>query len=225
MTSTTPIDGHDNETAPGEQAFADYLREHPDFFQRHPSLLSQLIIPHPTSGRAISLLERQVIALRDDQHAGQARLRELIGNARENDRLGRRMEELTLYLLTAQPLPERIDELPRRLRKIFDLEYVALRRLGTGDGEATLPEIHDAQCTVRLTEAQKTWLFGDDDGAAVASCALIPLTLGRSPTRYAMLAFGSVERARYHSDSGTHYLKQLQRLLSASIGQLHALNP
>ncbi len=205
-----------------ETAFAEYLREHPDFFQRHPSLLTQLIIPHPDTGRAISLLERQVIALREDQHAGQRKLRELIGNARENDRLGRRMEELMLYLLTPQSLADRLDELPRRLRKIFDLEFVALRHADEPGADVIGADLKDVRCSVRLPEDQRRWLFGDD-APALASCAIIPLGLGRMPSRYALLALGSTERARYHPDAGTHYVKQLQRLLSASLGQLHAL--
>ncbi len=215
----------DNDTgspAVDEQVFADYLEEHPDFFQRHPSLLSQLIIPHPDSGRAISLLERQVIALRDDQRSGQRKLRELISNARENDRLGRRMEELTLYLLTPQTLDERFEELPRRLQKIFDLEYAALKRADAPGAETLGDAIRAAQCTVRLPEPARRWLF-DDDAPAVASCAIMPLTVGRAGATHAVLAFGSAERARYHPDAGTHYVKQLQRLISASLGQLHAL--
>ncbi|MCZ7598146.1 MAG: DUF484 family protein [Gammaproteobacteria bacterium] len=48
-----------DDDADDEKRFAEYLKQHPDFFQRHQSLLTRLIIPHPTSGRTISLLERR----------------------------------------------------------------------------------------------------------------------------------------------------------------------
>ena len=43
---------------------ADYLRAHPEFFESQTELLAELKIPHE-SGKAISLLERQVVILRE----------------------------------------------------------------------------------------------------------------------------------------------------------------
>jgi uncharacterized protein len=217
-----------NEDAPvkvddvDENAFAEYLRQHPDFFQRHTAVLSRLIIPHPGSGRAISLLERQVLALRDEQEQERHKLRELIRNAKENDRLARRMEELALYLMSPQSLDERLDDLPRKVRKIFDLEYVALHRHDEAGADCIKVDLVDALCTTRLGDDERQWLFGVD-AAEIASCALVPLKLGRQAQWFAVLAIGSSDRNRYHADSGTHYLKQLQRLLGASVTQLHAL--
>lgn len=214
----TPVETGDVD----EKAFADYLREHPDFFQRHTAVLSRLIIPHPTSGRAISLLERQVLALREEQDQERHKLRELIRNAKENDRLARRMEELALYLMSPQTLDERLDELPRKVRKIFDLEYVVLRRRDESEAECIKVDLPDALCTTRLGDDERQWLFGID-AAEIASCALVPLKLGRQSQWFAVLAIGSSDRNRYNSESGTHYLKQLQRLLGASVTQLHTL--
>jgi len=211
-----------DDDADDEKRFAEYLKQHPDFFQRHQSLLTRLIIPHPTSGRTISLLERQVLALRDEQSAEQRRLRDLIRNARENDRLGRRMEELMLFLLSALSLDEMLDELPRKLRKIFDLEYVRLRPAGEAGSECVEAVAGDALCLRQLAADQRQWLFGDD-ADDIASCALVTIRPGRDERPFAFLAIGSTERSRYDPDSGTHYLKQMQRLLSASVGQLHAI--
>ncbi|KAA3629066.1 MAG: DUF484 family protein [Proteobacteria bacterium] len=204
-----------------EKNFAEYLRRHPDFFQRHAYLLTGLVIPHPTSGQAVSLLERQVIALRDEQSAGQRKLRELIRNARDNDRLNRRMEELTLYLFSQRNLDELVENLPRKLKNLFDLEFVTLH---VGPEQSALaPGASDgnAVCPPALTADEKQWLFGDDAGD-VESCALLTLNRGKATEPFALLAIGSTERSRYHPETGTHYLGQLQRLLSASIGQLHA---
>lgn len=211
-----------HETASEERAFAEYLRRHPDFFQRHASLLSQLVIPHPTSGQAVSLLERQVIALRDQHDATQRKLNELVRNARENDRLNRRMEELTLYLLSQRSLAEFLEHLPRRLKKIFDLEYVTLRLESERGAPAIAAGIDDAHLAPILTPDERRWLF-TDVGDDIESCALLPIKLGPDQRRYALLAIGSGDRKRYHPDSGTHYLRQIQRLLSASVTQLASL--
>ena len=47
-----------------EKQIADYLRNHPKFFANQEDLLANLSLPHE-SGKAISLVERQVAILRD----------------------------------------------------------------------------------------------------------------------------------------------------------------
>jgi uncharacterized protein YigA (DUF484 family) len=44
---------------------AQYLKDHPDFFNQYAELLAQLSIPDPHGGRAISITERQIIGLRE----------------------------------------------------------------------------------------------------------------------------------------------------------------
>ena len=66
-----------------EQAVHDFLAAHPDFFERHSTLLSSLNLPH-ASGGAISLVERQVSVLRQKELKLERKLRELIEVARRN---------------------------------------------------------------------------------------------------------------------------------------------
>ena len=62
-----PSDVVSNTTGGGldENEVADFLRTHPDFFERHLALLTELVVPHSSRGGAVSLLERQVGVLRD----------------------------------------------------------------------------------------------------------------------------------------------------------------
>ena len=46
-----------------ESAIADYLKSHPDFFERHPLILLGLKLPHRTGGSAVSLVERFLVAV------------------------------------------------------------------------------------------------------------------------------------------------------------------
>ena len=59
-----------------ERQVADYLRAHPDFFDRHAELLAALRIPHG-AGKAVSLVERQLGLLRGQSDQLRARLPEL----------------------------------------------------------------------------------------------------------------------------------------------------
>ncbi|HEX2494400.1 MAG TPA: DUF484 family protein, partial [Steroidobacter sp.] len=65
-----------------EEAIAEYLQEHLDFFERHGALLTKLKLSHPRGAAAISLIERQVQALRERNQALETRLRDLIEVAR-----------------------------------------------------------------------------------------------------------------------------------------------
>ena len=47
---------------------AAYLEAHPEFFDQHSELLTQVRVPHERSEYAVPLVERQVLALRDTAH-------------------------------------------------------------------------------------------------------------------------------------------------------------
>ena len=64
---------------------AQYLQDHPQFFEEHLDLLAQISLPHPHGGRTISLSERQLVALREkNKQSGKERARN--GGARKGER-------------------------------------------------------------------------------------------------------------------------------------------
>ena len=44
---------------------AQFLKANPEFFGERPDLLESLLVPHPHGGRAIPLVERQMVSLRE----------------------------------------------------------------------------------------------------------------------------------------------------------------
>jgi len=66
------------------EEIAQYLQDHPDFFEAHLDLLTEINLPHPHGGRTISLSERQLVALREKNHVLEKQMHELLSNAREN---------------------------------------------------------------------------------------------------------------------------------------------
>ena len=75
----------------------------PDFFERHATLLTKLKLPHSRGAAAVSLVERQVLALRDKNQALETRLRELIEVARGNDVLAAKIHRLACRLIARAP--------------------------------------------------------------------------------------------------------------------------
>lgn len=83
-----------------KQQVIDYLRQHPQFFMDEDELLAGLSLPHP-SGKAVSLLERQVAVLRQGRQDARHKLHSLLTNARNNDQLFDTIGKLVLALLQA----------------------------------------------------------------------------------------------------------------------------
>jgi len=77
---------------------ATYLKANPDFFIDRDNLLAELELPHQ-SGKAISLLERQVKILRERSIESRQTLHNLLENARHNDQLFQVTRNLILTLL------------------------------------------------------------------------------------------------------------------------------
>ena len=91
-------------TLPAEAEVVSFLRANPTFLDRHPELLRQMSIPH-ASGDAVSLLERQVTVLREDNQKLRRQFEELVGHARRNESLNKRVHALVLKLMNAAGPP------------------------------------------------------------------------------------------------------------------------
>src|SRR5687768_1938188 len=70
-----------------------YLKAHPDFFEHHPHILALMQLTHTGTGAAVSLIERQVGLLREQNRAIERKLLELVQIARENERLSRQLHD------------------------------------------------------------------------------------------------------------------------------------
>ena len=98
------LDNSEAETLSEEQV-AEYLRNNPDFFLTQDDVLAELTLPHE-SGKAISLLERQVTILRERGIEARQKLNNLLENARNNDQLFDTTRNLVLALLRAHNITE-----------------------------------------------------------------------------------------------------------------------
>lgn len=88
------------ETDASEAQVVAYLRAHPEFFIGQDDLITELSLPHE-SGKAISLLERQVTVLRERGLEARQKLGNLLENARSNDQFFDTTRSLVLALLGA----------------------------------------------------------------------------------------------------------------------------
>jgi hypothetical protein len=204
----------------GEGQVADYLRDHPEFFGRHERLLAELHLPH-ASGRAVSLVERQVELLRGEAEHYRARIQSLLRLAAENERLTVRLHRLTLDLIDAADFNEVLNTLEDHLHEQFRADAVELRLVseadleGDADAQAVFRNLFDAGRPLcgPLRPQPMALLFGAQ-AEELRSVALLPLSGGEIR---GILAIGSTDPERFHPDMGTDFLGRLGEIVALKL--------
>ena len=101
----------------------DHLKNDPDFFVHHQSILTELNLPHP-SGDAVSLIERQIEILRERNVTMRRRMNELLQAARTNDDLFAKTRSLNLALLEVNSWHELNEVLAIHVLVDFEADFV-----------------------------------------------------------------------------------------------------
>lgn len=225
-----------------EEAMAEHLRAHPDFFERHPLLLLGLKLPHRTGGSAISLVERQVAMLRQRSAQLERQLKELVAVAKENDGLVDKMHRLTLRLMAAPTAEARLEQLETTLREEFLAERALLVLIQNGgapgpvrDGfvkrlDPASPELRPFTTFLRsgrprcgvMRERQKD-IF-ERDGDAIRSAAMVPLgalTEAGLPS-LGFLIIGSRDAEHFHPGKRMDFLGRLGELVTVALAERQA---
>ena len=117
-----------------------YLQENPQFFEEHAELLSNIAIPHPHSGRTISITERQMLSLREKNRKLEGKMGELVRFGEENDLISEKVHRLAVAMISAATLQAVLHSLNFYLRDDFAVPYFALRFWERPDAITELPE-------------------------------------------------------------------------------------
>ncbi len=231
--SKQPVRGVQVEPLP-EEMIAEYLQHHPDFFERHAALLGKLKIPHGRGDSTVSLVERQVLVLREKNEKLEARLQELITVARANDALADKIHRLSCRLIRAGSAVAVIDVLELSLREDFGasdwlmvlapsvesgFDRINSRHLRIVDAAAaelkmfeTLFESARPRCG-QIRDSQRDFLFGADT-TEIGSAALVPLGPQASS---GLLAISSPDTERFHPTMSTEFLARIGQLVSEAV--------
>lgn len=214
-------------TALSEAQITEYLRDNPAFFERHLDLLALLKLPHP-SGDAISLVERQVDLLRQQNRSLENKLMELVDIARDNQRVTDHLHTLARELVETDSLSDVVATTQEVLRQHFGMDFATVHFFETvsDDAELLIHENHriahfsdflanGRPICGRLTTGQVERLFGDH-AAQVQSSAMVPLNNG---VDIGILGLGSADAERFHPGMGVFFLQQLGALVSSSLAR------
>jgi hypothetical protein len=188
-----------------------FLLDNLDFFESRESLVSELKFKHSSSS-ASSLLERQIIKLRDEQKNLMDLLSSFIKTATLNEDLFNKSKDLTLSILESSTGEEVIKKVQEDFKKNFNVDNCILELLdGNQMNEVeskTEMSFHKGaiHCGSFSKEKMK-FLFGDEK---VESMAVAVMIVGKD---IGLLKLGSYERTKYLGDEDTTFIEYVRDVL------------
>ncbi|WP_026240632.1 DUF484 family protein [Thiobacillus thioparus] len=207
---------------------AEFLTRHPNFFNDFPTLLAELHIPHPHGTHAVSMSERQLIAMRDKVRMLENKLAELIQFGEENDGISDKLHALTLALLAARTPEDILAALNLHLREGFAVPHHAVRVWNlpadsvpgltdpvSDTARASIESMRQPICGPLAVDDASDW-FGEVS-PHLRAFACIPLRPAAAAAPIGLLVLASEEAKRFYAGMGTLYLERLGQLVGAAL--------
>lgn len=212
-------------------AVADYLLNHPQFFEEHAEVLAQVRLSSALGARTLSLQERQMDVMREKFKVMELRLAELMRIGQENDQIAAKFQAWTCDLLVARNDVDLPHTLTSSLQRHFNVPHVTLRLWGVAEDFAhawfAAPVSEDSRlfadgmtvpfCGANNDFEATTWFEESPD---VQSVALIPLRAQDGGKAFGLLVLGSPDAARFSSDMATDFLDNIGKTASAALTSL-----
>ncbi len=203
-----------------------FLQANPAFFDDNSTLLTDLTVTHPHNGQAISLTERQLIALRERIAQLENKFAELLQFGEENDAIGDKVHRFALSLLEAEDFESIRRAIYTHLQEDFAVPHVAFRvwnsvlsrngpefttvgedvRFFTGD-------LINPYCGPLDLREIGNW-FGPA-GRQIRSVSLVPLR--HDEKTFGLLAMGSEDPERFYPAMGTLYVTRIGEMVSCAL--------
>ncbi|MBU2980078.1 DUF484 family protein [Alteromonas sp. C1M14] len=203
------------------EAVRDFLLQHPEFFVHNADTLEQLVIPHQEKG-SVSLVELQSEQLRKKVRQLNYKLSQLIGVAKQNEKIYRVYTDLNVEILRCKSVSEIQYKLETVLQERLNLQSVVLHLFR---GPHALQELQRRLIIEkrfktstfffgRLSQHEKQVIFGQE---TAESAALILLGDNQD---MGILAVGSDDASHFTPDMDTLLLKQLQQVMNITMPNL-----
>ena len=218
----------------GEESIAQYLLQHPEFFERHAEVLARVQLSSGHGARAISLQERQAEVLRDKLKGLEQRIMDMVQNSSENASIAYKVHRWSCALAQVQEprlLPHAISEgiqkefgVPQAAIRVWDVAgpyQGSLFTMGVSDdAKAFASSLTMPFCGPNLGFEPTGWMARPQE---VASMALLPLRAGANDSQspaFGLLVLGSDDPMRFDATMGTEFLSRIAEHASAALGRL-----
>lgn len=188
-----------------------FLLENLDFFQTRESLVSELSFKHSSSS-ASSLLEKQVIKLRNEHQNLIDLLTSYMKTASINEDLFNKSKRLTLKILESNSKKETIKIVETSFKEDFKVDKPLLKFFGSKEINAiekdTELSIHKGAVYCGSFSSRKlNALFKDKNVESMV------LTVIVTEKEIGLLMLGSYDRAKYLGDEDTTFIEYIRDVL------------
>ena len=205
----------------------DYLSQNPDFFEQNPDVFEALNISH-NSGKAISLVERQIDLMRDRNKDMATLIDQMQTTAKDNALLMEKTKRLVLNLVQAKDLTQLIKALSVSLKSDFSTEFFSLTLINDDiiaaktaanfvskdEAKSIINDILTAQKAVcGAREEELSLLFGNQ-AKDIGSILALPL---KNSVTFGVLALGHRDPSFYSQEIGTVFIDYIGDLLNELI--------
>lgn len=201
---------------------AQFLNQHPEFFEQYSEMLAEVVIPHPHGGRAIPISERQILSLREKSRRLELKLGELIRFGEQNDAITDKLHRMTIALIGAREVASVLHVIGFNLREDFAVPHVVVRVWDGFGAEQAAQASDEAQkfaqslknpyCSAHPMADTLAW-FGNA-APHLRSFAYIPL---RGEQTFGLLALASEDPQRFYPEMGTLYLTRIGEVIAACL--------
>ena len=220
-----------------EASIAEYLQQHPEFFERHAQLLNTVQLSSGLGQRAVSLQERQAEMLREKIKGLEQRIMEMVRNSSENLAIAHKIHRWSCALAAVADVRQLPHAIADGIQKEFDVPQVSIRvwdvagpYLGsmftmgvTEDAKAFATSLTMPFCGPNLGFEPTAWLPKPED---VQSLALLTLREGPNDSQspaFGMLVMGSPDPLRFDATMGTEFLSRIAEQASAALARLRVM--
>ena len=188
-----------------------FLLDNLDFFESRESLVGELKFKHSSSS-ASSLLERQIIKLRDEQKDLMDLLSSFVKEASANEDLFNKSKDLTLSILGASSREDIIKRVQDNFHKSFNVDKCVLRLHDNSEindlEQKTGMSFHKGAIHCGSYSTEKMELLFED--SKVQSMAVAVIVIGKN---VGLLMLGSYDRTKYLGDEDTTFIEYIRDIL------------
>tara|TARA_B100001113_G_scaffold294109_1_gene251006 strand:+ start:152 stop:772 length:621 start_codon:yes stop_codon:yes gene_type:complete len=192
-----------------------FLLDNLDFFESRESLVGELKFKHSSSA-ASSLLERQVLKLRDEQKNLIDLLTSFIDNASINEDLFNKSKDLTLKILESSSKKEIVKTVEKSFSNDFNVDKCLLKFYKNKDIDKIEKEtglsLHKGAIHCGSFSSEKAdVLFGD---TKIESMVIAVIILEKE---IGLLKLGSLDRTKYLGDEDTTFIQYIRDVLEKKL--------
>ena len=217
-----------------ETKIAQYLLEHPEFFERHAELLGNIKLFDVHGQKAISLQERQAFLLREKIKQHEQRMLDMIRYGNENLTTSNRLHKWVLSMLQCRDLTQLPHLCCTSLQDNFYIPQIGIRLWDAKETfksqtfaqavstsfMTTMGQIKSPYVGINNCPEASKWLSNSEHASSIALLPLFTNQKNTTSKNFGMLIFASPDSQRFTTHMGTDFLSKIAEVASAALWPL-----